>query len=582
MSVQKPILSESNGRFVLSGVGKHEADFTTSLGRWDKRNRRWTFPMLYCCLEDIRAAVPDLEYESLVAETMDTYEAGFKYKYWADYDIASERWHDLYEFQQDAVFYFLHHPYKNAILGLSPGLGKTATALVAAQELSIESNIVVVCPKILIPTWLAEIEKWSDYTAYNAWQREPDWTYSINVVNYESLHKYSKNYALHEPQLLIVDESIMVKSLRGGTGKGSQRAKNVYHIAGHSDRVWLLSGAPAAKDASDLFGQFRIMYPRVFMSFWKFAERHCVIEKNVWNTRGQYGGTILGTKRGIDLRSRFRDLMFMRTMDEVADFLPDYITVDMPLVMGEEQERLYVQAKQRVLEVVDFNEVNREAVISTTAANYGPTEPKTAYTEDEFRAFYFRRIMTGLEQMIRLQQTVSNPIAYGGQNVSVKHDAIVQLLQNKTYETPMLIWSFWKAGGVALAERINKECPDITAAVVNGDTKNPETWIEQYKAGNIDVLVLSLAMGKYGLTLTDTRTIIAMDRYWDGDMMYQASFRTRRLGMTHAPVWVNMYVPGTIDEYVMRNIESKYHTISSVTGADFEQMIGTIGGSHEQ
>jgi len=582
-------LTDKGGKLYLrsTGVDLHRiVDFTTSLGKWSKARNAWTFPALNCCVQDILQEFPETEIRSTIVEEILSEPNGFEshsaaMDVWARQAdvIAAEFYNTLYDFQKDAVHYLYMHPYKNALLGLSPGLGKTATALVTAQILGLD-NIVVVCPKILIPTWEKEIKKWSDYTFFNAWQKEPDWDFDVNIVNYESLHKYSDVYRLYKPQLTIIDESILVKSMRGGVATKpnkektkakkrknvSRRALHALYISAASERVWLLSGAPAAKDASDLFGQFRIMYPKVFTSFWKFAERHCIIEKSIWSTHGDYGGNILGTKHDINLRERFVDLMFMRNMEEVAAFLPDYITVDMPLQMEDTQKRLYVQALQHVLEIYPWDGIHAEL---------------NEMASDEHRAAELQTIFTKLEEMIRLQQIVSNPISYGGKNVSIKHDAIVEIIRDGMYETPMLIWSFWKKGAEALALRLKKECPDIRTEVVNGDTKNPSDFLQAYEDGEIDVLILSLAMGKYGLTLTNTKTILAMDRYWDGDMMYQSSFRTRRLNLKHSPVWVNLYIPDTIDEYVMRNIATKFATVASVTGANLQKMLGLIGGKYD-
>ena len=236
-------LTDGAGRLVLSSttypMHKYEK-LKESLGKYDKKRNVWTFPVLYCCVADILSAFPDVEIESSLVKEIMVNPDGSAYDNAPVYGTQNEYYDELYQFQKDAVAYILNHPYGNMILALSPGLGKTATALVAAQEKGAK-RIVVVCPEILIPTWLQEIEKWSDYTAHNAHQKPPSFTAHINVVNYESLRKYAETYANMRLDILIVDESIMIKTLRVYKKNSSQRALNVFKVAEESMLVWLLS-----------------------------------------------------------------------------------------------------------------------------------------------------------------------------------------------------------------------------------------------------------------------------------------------------------------------------------------------------
>jgi hypothetical protein len=116
--------------------------------------------------------------------------------------------------------------------------------------------------------------------------------------------------------------------------------------------------------------------------------------------------------------------------------------------------------------------------------------------------------------------------------------------------------------------------------LVYGGVKNADTIIEEYKAGKVDVLILGIQVGKYGHTLTNTKTVIAYDKTWDSDAWFQMLHRVRRHGLKHRPRFLTLRCRGTIDDYVELNLAGKLPAMADLTGAQLARILRSLGEDH--
>lgn len=448
--------------------------------------------------------------------------------------------HKLFRpYQNEATSYLVHSPMRGSLLALSPGLGKTAISLVAAQYVGYE-RILVVAPKSLLLNWYNETKRWTNYDASICWKSEPDSEAQVTITNYVTATRFD-GY-LQNFDLLIVDESIMVKSLRGSQSKNSsQRAKRLLEISRSCETVWLLSGSPTSRYADDLFGQFRIIEPNIFTSYWRFAENTCYIEETRW------GKKIIGSRLYLDFPDLFRDMAFVRDQTDVFSDLPDdYLYKEVLIELLPKQKKLYNQWLDEVfVKIGDLEIIN----------------------------------MDTLTEIIRLLQTVANPVCYGGPDVSAKRDAILDMLANTQVEFPLLIWVHWRESAVRLYETLANKGYNVVLAV--GDDNEAGDKIEAYKAGQADILILSLGVGKFGHTLTDTRTVIYHDKTWAADDYVQSFYRVgasrRQLtGKTHIPLLITLKVADSVDEMVEDNLAGKLKSIAAVNRQDAEKYLRSL------
>lgn len=501
---------------------------------WDALAKAWVLPATLASkrgLDDL--LLSEVEYDdSVTVEEIPTVA------------VADER---LFDFQAGAVGRLVAAP-RGMLLCASPGLGKTIMAIVAADQKVPDDQVVVVCPSSLLRTWQREISAWSkNTTSYIVKGTSVDWDEVQKsrwlLTSWDTLAIHQDWFLGHWP-LWIFDESVLVKSrdsdrayaVTGGTKRRSGRpAKKWVNLRKTIDAAWLLSGSPITRHADDLWQQLNIIYPRAFKSYWRFAERYCEIEDSIWSANGK----IVATRRDRDAVADNADLIMVINQEDVLD-LPEYLFEVIDVDLTWKQKTAYQDMERNFLALLDSGDLMTAASIAA--------------------------------QLTRLQQITSY---FEGE--SAKHDALIQLMRSQHYETPMLVWTHWKEGAKALTGSLTDLGYD--AAHVSGDSsdKDKDHFIELFKRGKLDILVLSLGVGKFGHTMTNTKTVIYVDKSFSADDYYQSLRRVRRIGLTHSPVVVTIRAPGTVDELVELNLEGKVASISRIAQANLSELLKGIG-----
>lgn len=431
----------------------------------------------------------------------------------------------LFGYQRDVAGRLATEPHGQIVV-LSPGLGKTAVAVRAADKLVPDDQVVVIAPASLLYTWKREIEKWQ--TVPGTVTIDPsldDYSSRWLVTSWDKASRipWGKGWPLW-----ILDESVLVKS------HTSKRFKSMKKLRGGIDRVWLLSGNPVTRYADDLWSQLHLVWPKAFPSYWRFADRYCITEDNPW---APHARTIVGTRRSRDVMEENSDLVIVVNQEEVLE-LPEYLfeSVETPLA-GKQAEAYRAMRDEFVAELGDGSQLVADNEI---------------------------------EKLVHLQQIASY---WDGE--SAKHDALIELLPS--YEPPHLVWTHWREGARALHERL--QSTHLRVQHVSGEMKRKERdyFLEAFKDGHLDALVLSLGVGKFGHTFTNARSIHWIDKTWNADDYFQGLHRVRRIGLGHRPVSTTYRAPGTTDELVELNLEGKLPGISRITRANLKALLLGLG-----
>jgi SNF2 family DNA or RNA helicase len=138
-----------------------------------------------------------------------------------------------------------------------------------------------------------------------------------------------------------------------------------------------------------------------------------------------------------------------------------------------------------------------------------------------------------------------------------------------------LIWVHWQQGAQLLYQRLASM--KVNVGIATGAEKNVEETVEAYKRGDIDVLILSLNVGRFGHHLINTNTVIYVDRSFDGDAYYQSLHRIKRFGLDHSPVVYTLRVPNSVETMVEENLAGKLETVAYITNGDLLQLLKSLG-----
>jgi SNF2 family DNA or RNA helicase len=445
------------------------------------------------------------------------------------------KWGEMKDFQREAITFLCQSHLRGSMICLSPGLGKTAVSILAAQSYGFK-RVLVIAPLTLLRTWVREIKMWggqaaniihglSDLLASAIFN--PLWT----VTNYDSVVRHPEEFN-QGWDLVILDESILVKN------RSAKRTKVLKSVTASATKVWALSGSPTSRYLDDLFAQFQILLPKMFTSYWRFAEEYCYV------VRDQWGWNVVGSRQNIDMQKEFEDIMFVRSMDDV---------IDLPKELQETIELDLLPAQKYV-----YNKILKEFKIELASGDTLSVPNRMA-------------------QLVRLQQVVSNlqTLDLSADDISIKFDCIEELLETERAEPPVLIWTHWIDTGRALRDRLSKHW---SVALIFSDTPPEERQavIDMFQGGKIQVLIISIGTGKYGITLTNANSIIYCDRSWDADAVFQSSFRVRRIGLDHSPVVFSLQCPGTTDDLVTDNLIGKFRDIARLTNTDLLALLERI------
>lgn len=569
-------------------------------GRWDKSRGVWKLPATALNAltledwygEDFFTSAPqpiqDLLYEDW----------GFKgfsaSKELRKLAIKHPRWKDLYPFQKDAVEYLTCNTHRGALLGLSPGLGKTPVTIVAADVLQCE-KILIVAPLTLAKNWGKELDNWSQYDRqwHRATAQDKDPISDVTITNFETLYevvfrdeegnvlhipggpKAQKEWILEGPHeigpsgktepvrqrivqarqsyfevdwdLIVIDESILLKNRK------AVKAKVLQQLAKYSKEVWLLSGSPTAKYRDDLFKQLSIIQPKVFSSYWRFTEFFCIVE------RGQWGWSVQGDRPDHDPQEYLKDFMFIRNQKDVLPDLPDYIYDPIDIELNKDQAKAF---KEMVDEWVVYLELESELEEDPdiVAAN---------------RLAQIVRMQQITSNMCNLEKAAGKPM----KSSSAKEDLLVDLIKNSEIELPLLVWAWWVPTAKSIANRLEQTFKGLRVGLVVGEMKSEDkdATLEGYKSGSLDVLVLQMGVGKFGHTLTNTKTVFYHDRSFDSDAYVQSLKRVKRIGLEHKPRLITPRAPLSADPIIELNLAGKMQSISKVASHNLLELLSSLG-----
>jgi SNF2 family DNA or RNA helicase len=243
--------------------------------------------------------------------------------------------------------------------------------------------------------------------------------------------------------------------------------------------------------------------------------------------------------------------MFVRNQKEVLPDLPEYLVEEVIVELSTAQQKAHDELKREFVTMLESGEEIRADI--------------------------------KLTQMLRMQQSTSSlanlePGETSPEgNESAKHDAIVDMLEAGSFRLPAIVWVHWRKGAEQLERRLKKAFPDLKVAIALGGDETNEGKLQSYVDGQVDILILSLGVGKFGLTMVDTQTVIYLDKTWNADDYVQSLRRVQRIGLTHRPLLISLKSPRSVDLLVEDNLAGKMVSISQATNADLRDLLEGLG-----
>ena len=176
-----------------------------------------------------------------------------------------------YKHQEDSLAFLLAHP--RAALYLDCGLGKTKILLDMIR--AVKAPALVLCPKMVIQTWLDEAAKHAKELKILAVTGTPKKrrrlaleAADIRVISYDSVNNYLPQLLRTKYEIIIADESHNLRS------HDSSRTAGALALSRKATRRVVSTGTPLLGDPRHIWAQLKFLGEFIVDTYWKFTKRY--------------------------------------------------------------------------------------------------------------------------------------------------------------------------------------------------------------------------------------------------------------------------------------------------------------------
>jgi SNF2 family DNA or RNA helicase len=407
----------------------------------------------------------------------------------------------------------------------------------------------IVCPKTVITSWVKEFARYSDIVPEviggTAKQREHAARHAqVAIVNYDLLIRMDLGAAW---DMVVFDESQYIKAA------SAKRSKAAYELAKQAKYRVLLTGTPVAKDAGDMFGQFKVLDESIFgNSFYAFRAKYFAnVGRNFpdWRIRPEAADAI---RSKVALRAQR-----IRKAD-VLD-LPEKLYQVRRIEMTKDQARHYRELEKELL-----------------------TEILTTEDRGADGKFQVKQVVTVpylITRMMRLNQICSGYVHHEGRDLEVcgapesnpKLAELKQIIDDYDAgdgRNQVVVWC-------TFLHDIKAICEVFPAAMVidgSKSTQERQEAIDLFQAGLCKVIVLQQQAGAVGITLTAAHLSIFYSRNYSLLDRMQAEDRLHRIGQVNKVTYIDLIMADSIEEEIVEALEEK-RIVAGYLQGDIESIV---------
>jgi SNF2 family DNA or RNA helicase len=410
--------------------------------------------------------------------------------------------------------------------------------------------------------------------------------------------KFAEKFLCSHRALMAVDESTSIKHLT------SQRTKSIISMRKFAKTRRIMTGDPTANSPLDIYAQCAFLDPHLmgFESFYTFKARFANLVRV--NLGGRSFQQIAGYRDLDELNRLIRPFSFIIKKDECLD-LPQKIYQPRRVEMGKLQREAYTQMKETATVIL-------ESKIGEYSEGLSKKEQMMMFEEEMHNLARSQEVCptcgrrdtivcsdtwhlrntevaltppTATADLVITQLLKLHQVACGFLKTDdgTEHDfaepnprlnALVEVLQ----EVPKaIIWTNYRHTIFSIEKRLKEEFGDKSVVTYFGDTDRDERREAKEKFQNLDndvrFFVSNPATGRFGLTLTAASTVVYYSNDYDQESRSQSEDRAHRIGQTKNVNYVDLYVPGTVDEKILNVLRNKKKLSAQITRSNWREWI---------
>jgi SNF2 family DNA or RNA helicase len=437
--------------------------------------------------------------------------------------------------------------HRAALLCDDPGLGKTRQALAAAEQLNAE-RVLVVCPAGARQVWSQEIARWLPAWSDRVFIVEPGTPQLatqrcvghagplVLIVGFDEMSANESRVPGYLQKthwdLLIVDEAHYLKN-------PSNRTKAVYGAVGGDEgvqsacqRVILLTGTPTPNHAGELYQHIRTFWPKAAMLRAKNRPMNQVEfeEEFTRYVDTVHGRQVSGSKNQAKLRKALAPVVLRRRKAEVLPELPPLIVQDIPL--GPPRDHTLHPLSRSLAQRLTW---------SLTKAN------------DDL---LIRALHNPDGQLTTLRRELGE----------LKVQPTITWVQERMQSVNKLLLFAWHH---SVIEHLRRGLEEFDPVVITGETgpAGRSNAIELFQnRSRVRLFIGQILAAGTAITLTAANEVAIVEPSWVPGENVQAICRAHRLGQRDSVLASFLYLPGSLDERIMRTFRRKASEISELQG----------------
>lgn len=447
-----------------------------------------------------------------------------------------------FEHQVQAAQTALRRMRGRAILADEVGLGKTIEAGLVLAELrqrGLASRTLVIAPAGLVTQWQEELERKFGIPTVIA--NRDDWgadrsDQAVVLASLASARRDPLKSALldQEWDAVVIDEAHRVRAPRSASGRLARELRTRY--------LMLLTATPVENRLQDLYEMVSLVAPGLLGTAAQFRARH-----------GAGTGT---APRDVEaLRERTRDVMVRHRRSEVALMLPQRLAETVLVSPSEAEAQWYADLTGRIRREARAASPSRRLTMRTLTrlagsgpSAAGPTLAKIGWADLADRAREIGRSQKDTVVLDRLRRHLDR-------------------------QEKVLVFTGFRQSLDRLAEQTTEA--GVTHAVYHGSL--PRSAKEQVISAfrdQVPVLLSTESAGE-GRNLQFCHVMVNVDLPWNPMQIEQRLGRLHRIGQQHDVLVSNLVSRGTIEEHILRVLESKINLFELVVG-ELDLILGRV------
>ncbi len=444
-----------------------------------------------------------------------------------------------FDYQLRAAERALQHMQGRGILADEVGLGKTIEAALVLSELHLRGlahRMLVVVPAGLLDQWREELERKFGLPSVVASGRTGDAEEgAIVLASLQSARRNPLRHALTARQwdLVVIDEAHRLKNPRSVSARFARDLRSRYLL--------LLTATPVENRLDDLFHLVSLVRPGHLGTMEQFRARHAAAGEGVANLP--------------ELQATLRSVMVRHRRSELGMLLPGRLAQTLRVIPSADEAELYHRVSARVRAegraAPPRRRVGLQAALRVADSSpraLAPTLGKLGWQDLAARA-------AAIERTEKAQVLLELLVGHGQSGEKV------------------VVFTGWRETLQFLVQVLT--AAGFKAAMYHGrlSRRDKEAAIAQFR-DDAPVLVTTEAAGE-GRNLQFCHVLVNFDLPWNPMQIEQRLGRIHRIGQEHDVLLYNLVARGTVEEQILRVLETKINLFELVVG-ELDMILGRI------